>query len=97
MLKTWRAMTLWKRVFIGLFLGVLTGLGLHYGLGEELGGDIATTWFKPFGDGFVLQGKDHPARMDRCLRLGPVGSVDGCAGLISVGAMEATLIKVSVK
>ena len=53
MLKTWRAMTLWKRVFIGLFLGVLTGLGLHYGLGEELGGDIATTWFKPFGDGFV--------------------------------------------
>jgi len=53
MLTSWRAMTLWKRVFIGLALGVLVGLGLHYGLGPEKGGDIATTWFKPFGDAFV--------------------------------------------
>lgn len=53
MLSTWRAMTLWKRVFIGLALGVLAGLGLHYGLGAEKGSAIATTWFKPFGDAFV--------------------------------------------
>lgn len=53
MLSTWRAMTLWKRVFIGLALGILAGLGLHYGLGAERGGNIADTWFKPFGDAFV--------------------------------------------
>lgn len=53
MLKSWRAMTLWKRVFIGLALGVLTGLGLHYGLGAEQGSAVATKWFKPFGDAFV--------------------------------------------
>jgi Na+/H+-dicarboxylate symporter len=53
MLKTWRAMTLWKRVIIGLVLGMLVGLGLHYGLGAEQGKAVATTWFKPFGDGFV--------------------------------------------
>ena len=53
MLGTWRAMKLWKRVFIGLAIGILVGLGLHYGLGPERGGDIATTWFKPFGDAFV--------------------------------------------
>ena len=52
MLKSWRAMTLWKRVFIGLFLGILLGLGLHYGLGDS-GKKIADTWFKPFGDAFV--------------------------------------------
>ena len=53
MLTTWRAMTLWKRVFIGLVLGVAIGLGLHYGLGVEKGAAIAETWFKPFGDAFV--------------------------------------------
>ena len=53
MLNTWRAMTLWKRVFIGLILGVIVGLGLHYGLGPERGKEIANTWFKPFGDAFV--------------------------------------------
>ncbi|HHL42394.1 MAG TPA: dicarboxylate/amino acid:cation symporter [Hellea balneolensis] len=52
MLQTWRAMTLWKRVFIGLFFGIAIGLGLHYGLGET-GKKIAETWFKPFGDAFV--------------------------------------------
>ncbi|MBL4852629.1 MAG: dicarboxylate/amino acid:cation symporter [Robiginitomaculum sp.] len=52
MLKSWRAMTLWKRVFIGLALGVVIGLGLHYGLGE-LGKKIAEDWFKPFGQAFV--------------------------------------------
>lgn len=53
MLKSWRALTLWKRVFIGLALGVLVGLGLHYGLGPEKGGDIAETWFQPIGQAFV--------------------------------------------
>lgn len=53
MLATWREMTLWKRVFIGLFIGIFIGLALHYGLGSDKGGDIATTWFKPFGDAFV--------------------------------------------
>lgn len=53
MLSTWRAMTLWKRVFIGLALGVLIGLGLHYGLGAERGGSIAETWFQPIGQAFV--------------------------------------------
>ncbi|MCF6220726.1 MAG: dicarboxylate/amino acid:cation symporter [Robiginitomaculum sp.] len=52
MLKSWRAMTLWKRVFIGLALGVAIGLSLHYGLGDK-GKYIAETWFKPFGDAFV--------------------------------------------
>ncbi len=52
MLKSWRAMTLWKRVFIGLGLGVAVGLFLHYGFGEN-GSNIAKTWFKPFGDAFV--------------------------------------------
>lgn len=53
MFARWQAITLWKRVFVGLFIGVAIGLGLHYGLGKEAGGDIATTWFKPFGDAFV--------------------------------------------
>ncbi|PHR91564.1 MAG: dicarboxylate/amino acid:cation symporter [Robiginitomaculum sp.] len=53
MLKSWRALTLWKRVFIGLFLGILIGLGLHYGLGPEKGGMIAEKWIYPFGEAFV--------------------------------------------
>lgn len=52
MFKSWRGLTLWKRVFIGLGLGVIIGLGLHYGLHDK-GKHIAETWFKPFGDAFV--------------------------------------------
>ena len=52
MLKSWHAITLWKRVFIGLTFGIAIGLGLHYGLGDT-GKHIAETWFKPFGDAFV--------------------------------------------
>ncbi len=53
MLTSWRALTLWKRVFIGLFLGIFIGLGLHYGLGPEKGGMIAEKWIYPFGQAFV--------------------------------------------
>lgn len=52
MLKSWRGLVLWKRVFVGLALGIAIGLGLHYGLGDK-GKHIAETWFKPFGDAFV--------------------------------------------
>ena len=53
MLTSWRAMTLWKRVFVGLFIGMAIGLGLHYGLGPERAKEISVTWIKPFGDAFV--------------------------------------------
>lgn len=33
MLKIWFSMALWKRVLIGLFVGMVIGLSLHYGLG----------------------------------------------------------------
>ena len=49
MLKFWQAITLWKRVLIGLGAGMVIGLMAHYGGGA----DFITTWVKPFGDGFV--------------------------------------------
>lgn len=57
----WSKITLWKRVMLGLFLGLLAGLAIRYGMGAETvdGGrvwasaDFANTWLKPFGDGFV--------------------------------------------
>ena len=52
MSKAKKKMVLWKKVFVGLALGIALGLGLHYGLGER-GQNIASTWFKPFGDAFV--------------------------------------------
>lgn len=53
MLKSWQAITLWKRVLIGLVIGMLIGVGLHYGLGAERGGDIAVKYLKPWGQAFV--------------------------------------------
>ena len=62
MFKSWQAITLWKRVLIGLVIGLGIGLAVRYGLAntaetEELGiqqaVDIGNTWFKPFGDAFV--------------------------------------------
>ncbi len=48
----WFKITLWKRVMLGLVLGILLGLGLHYGVGES-GAKIATEWIKPFGQAFI--------------------------------------------
>lgn len=49
MFKNWQAITLWKRVLIGLVLGMAVGLAAHYGGGTG----FITTWIKPFGDAFV--------------------------------------------
>lgn len=53
MMKTWFAKPLWLRVMVGLVLGLLFGLVLHYGIGGETGPHIAEVWLKPFGDAFV--------------------------------------------
>ena len=59
MLTKWQSVTLWKRVLIGLVIGMAIGLTLHYGVGEPPGddavtaSDIANTYVKPFGDAFV--------------------------------------------
>lgn len=49
----WTAIPLWLRVLIGLVLGLVSGLVLHYGFGPEVGGGIAQSWLKPIGDAFV--------------------------------------------
>ena len=49
----WTKITLWKRVLVGLAIGMVVGLILHYGFGKEVGGAIAQSWLKPFGDAFV--------------------------------------------
>ena len=49
MFARWQSITLWKRVLIALFMGVILGLFAHYG---GFSGFV-TTWIKPFGDGFV--------------------------------------------
>lgn len=52
MLSSWRGMKLWARVFIGLAIGIVVGLGLHYGMGER-GVSIAQNVFEPIGKAFV--------------------------------------------
>ncbi len=49
----WFGVTLWKRVLLGLVLGLIFGLGLRYGLGVDAAAPIADSWLKPFGDAFV--------------------------------------------
>lgn len=49
MFAKWQAITLWKRVLIGLVLGAVVGLIAHYGGFSQ----SITTWVKPFGDAFV--------------------------------------------
>lgn len=49
----WFKIDLWKRVMLGLALGIVVGLGLRYGMGAGAGGDFAETWIKPWGDLFL--------------------------------------------
>ena len=58
MIKQWQSISLWKRVLIGLVIGLVIGTALHYGLpaSEEAsisGAQIADDWIFPFGDAFV--------------------------------------------
>ncbi len=64
MFKKWQAITLWKRVLIGLFIGLVIGLGVRYGMpaatidGELVSGTersiaFGNKWFQPWGDAFV--------------------------------------------
>ncbi|MDG2183087.1 MAG: dicarboxylate/amino acid:cation symporter [Mariniblastus sp.] len=64
MFKSWQALTLWKRVLVGLVLGLGLGLAVRYSTPESVNGEvtlsgferaaaIGDTWFKPFGDAFV--------------------------------------------
>ncbi len=49
----WTKITLWKRVMVGLVLGLGAGLAVRYGMGVEAATDFANAWFDPFGDAFV--------------------------------------------
>lgn len=49
----WQSITLWKRVLIGLVIGLAAGLVMHYALPKETAAEYANTWVKPFGDAFV--------------------------------------------
>ncbi len=49
----WFGVTLWKRVLLGLVLGLIVGLSLRYGMGVEAAAPFADSWLKPFGDAFV--------------------------------------------
>ena len=64
MFKSWQALTLWKRVLVGLVLALGLGLAVRYGTPESVNAEatlsgferaaaIGDTWFKPFGDAFV--------------------------------------------
>ena len=60
MLKAWQEISLWKRVLIGLFFGLVIGVVLHYGFPavdgtEEVsfsGPKFATDWIYPIGNAF---------------------------------------------
>jgi len=49
----WTKITLWKRVLVGLFFGLIVGLGLRYGTGVEAATAFANEWLQPFGEAFV--------------------------------------------
>ncbi|MEM7455237.1 MAG: dicarboxylate/amino acid:cation symporter [Planctomycetota bacterium] len=65
MFKTWQSITLWKRVLIGLAIGVVAGLALRHLMPEAVADDgttitgierateVANTWIKPWGDAFI--------------------------------------------
>ncbi|MBI1341022.1 cation:dicarboxylase symporter family transporter [bacterium] len=52
-MSAWFRIPLWQRVMLGLALGSAIGLALRYSIGADAASEIATTWFKPFGDAFV--------------------------------------------
>lgn len=60
-MRAWSQLTLWKRVMIGLALGLLVGLAARYGMGSEVvdgetvwaSAAFGETWFQPFGGAFV--------------------------------------------
>lgn len=49
----WFKIDLWKRVMLGLVLGLVAGLGLRYGMGAEAGGAFAESWIEWAGDLFL--------------------------------------------
>ena len=51
-MKSWFEITLWKRVMLGLALGVALGLVLYNTMGQA-GADLATTWIYPVGRAFI--------------------------------------------
>ena len=59
MFKTWQAITLWKRVLIGLVFGLVVGLLIRYALPQaeiiSVGDaeNIGENWIYPFGEAFV--------------------------------------------
>ena len=53
MFQKWQSITLWKRVLIGLFVGMAIGLTMRWGLGIDTAKSVANTAVKPFGDAFV--------------------------------------------
>ena len=52
-MKRWLDTPLWKRVMLGLVLGVIVGLGARYGFGPERASAWAETYIYPFGKAFV--------------------------------------------
>ena len=63
MFKAWQRITLWKRVIIGMLIGVAIGLTLRYGIGQEYsmsipnfmpGAETDSIQFKPFDFGVSL-------------------------------------------
>ena len=55
MIKAWHSITLWKRVLIGLAVGLLAGAIIRYGIGVEpaVAAHIGETYIYPIGQAFV--------------------------------------------
>ena len=55
MIKAWHSITLWKRVLIGLAVGLLAGAIIRYGIGVEpaVAAHIGETYIYPVGQAFV--------------------------------------------
>ncbi len=55
MIQAWHSITLWKRVLIGLTVGLLVGAVIRYGIGLEpaVAADIGESYIYPVGQAFV--------------------------------------------